>query len=328
MPSAENAKLEYEAGQTAYAMHELTNTGDNKIYTSSADLWSAKSGFTAVVRPDGLATGGTVIPAVSGSNNVIDVAALTCYLAGTLTTVGADTDVAITRPATNVAKISSITVDSGGAIAVVAGDDGAGATFSETRGAAGGPPYIPTTSIEVAQVRVTSSTGAPISSTEIFQVVGLHRERYDYPVWDEINKRGEVHFVGSLATIHTGDLPKKVYASYFEPIFSEVSIANDFTAPETTHSTTSTQVYNKTIASSSSSLGQGGFTAYLNDGVSDALVGEKNSVLWFRFYPDRYKTPHILTQGKLGITRSWPAGDSMNATCTISAETEATEVTG
>ena len=38
--------------------------------------------------------------------------------------------------------------------------------------------------------------------------------------------------------------------------------------------------------------------------MSDGLVQLKNETLWFKFYPDRYKTPYLLTQGKLGISRS------------------------
>ena len=93
-------------------------------------------------------------------------------------------------------------------------------------------------------------------------------------------------------------------------------------------SVSSTQIYGTTLGSSSSTLGQGSFTAYLQDGVTDGLVGLKNQILWFRFYPDRYKSPYMLTQGKLGISRTFPAGDNLAASCTISASDAATEVAG
>jgi hypothetical protein len=89
---------------------------------------------------------------------------------------------------------------------------------------------------------------------------------------------------------------------------------------------TSTQIYGTTLGSTSKSLGQGGFTAYLEDGVTDGLVASKDALLWFRFYPDRYKTPYLLTQGKLGVSRTFPAGDTIKAACTISATKTATEV--
>jgi hypothetical protein len=324
MPTAENAKLQYEAGQSVTAMSALTNSGDNKTFTSAASIWSKKSGFEPDIKPNGLATGGAVIP--NAANNAVDVAGLTCYLAGVKATVAAAAAEAITRASTNVASISAITVTSAGAIAVVKGTDSASTAFSETRGAAGGPPFIAVGSIEIAQVRTTSNVAAAITAAEIYQVVGLHQERYDYPVWDTETESGQITFADSLPLIHTASVPKIVSASFAEPIFSDVQLSSDFVPAETSHSVSSTQVYGSTVGSSSSSLGQGSFNARLSDGVSDALVKEKNNFLWFRFYPDRYKTNYMLTQGKLGISRTFPAGDSIQAACTISAEKESSDV--
>ncbi len=324
MATAENAKLEYEAGQNAVAMSALTDSGDRTVFESAATLWSGKSGYAPVVRPNGLLTGGAVTPGTA--NNQVAVAALTCNLAGVVTAVGANAALAVTRPATNVAKVLSITVNGSGALAVVAGTDGATTAFSETRGAAGGPALIPVGSIEIAQVRLTGSAAALVTAAEIFAVVGLHVERADFPMFNVAYDQGAVEFLAALPAIHTGDLPKGVFASYASPLFGEVALASDFTAPETSHSVSSTQVYGTTIGSTSSSLGQGGFTAYLDSGVGDALVQLKNEKLWFRFYPDRYKTPYLLCQGKLGISRTFPAGDQIQAACTISAESAAVEV--
>ena len=105
-----------------------------------------------------------------------------------------------------------------------------------------------------------------------------------------------------------------------------MSLASDFVPPETSHSVSSTQIYGTTLGSTSSTLGQGSFTAYLSNGIGDGLVGLKNQTLWFRFYPDRYASSYMLTQGKLGIARTFPAGDNIQAACTISATAAATEV--
>lgn len=326
MATAENAKLEYEAGQSAAAMSALTDSGDHTLFNSAATLWSGKSGFAPVVRPNGLKSGGVVSPAVAAGNNNVDISALVANLNGVETSLIAQVDKAVTRPATNVAKVSSITLNAAGAIAVVAGTDGASSAFSETRGAAGGPPLIPVDSVELAQVRLTTSTAAVIAASEIFSVVGVHVEMANYPLFNVNYDEGSVEFLSALPLIHTGTVAKKVYASYASPIFAEVSLASDFKPPENTHSVASTQIYNATIGTTSKSLGQGGFTAYLEDGVSDGLVGEKDEKLWFRFYPDRYKSPYLLCQGKLGISRQFPAGDTIKAVCTISAEQEAIEV--
>ena len=326
MATAENAKLDYEGGQTSYAMATMTDSGDNLTFTSAVTLWSRRSGYAPIIRPNGLLTGGAVIPALAAGNNNVDVAALTCNLNGVVTSVSADTDVSITRPATAVSKINSITVTTGGTIAVVAGSDGSTTAFSEVRAAAGGPPLIATTSIEIAQVRVITNTAGVITTAQIFTVIGTHRETASYPQYTVDYSMGSLTFLAALPDNHTGPVAKSVYASYASPIFAEIALADAFTAPETTHSVTSTQIYNTTLGSSSSSLGQGSFVAYLEDGVTDTLVTLKNENLWFRFYPDRYNTANVLAQGKLGITRSWPAGDNIQVACTISSTEAATEV--
>ena len=87
----------------------------------------------------------------------------------------------------------------------------------------------------------------------------------------------------------------------------------------------SQEIYNGTIASASSSLGQGGFTQYGGDGHTDAILTWKNQNLWFKLFSDRNKTAYSLAQGKLAIARTFNAGNQNAATCTITSETEATD---
>jgi len=324
MPTAENAKLQYEGGQSVAAMAALTAGADRIKFVSAATLWSQRSGYAPVVRPNGLLTGGAV--STHASVNTVTVAALTTNLNGVVAAVGAATPT-ITRPSANVSKVCSITVDASASVVVVAGTDGASAAFSESRGAAGGPPLIPVDSVEIAQVRMTTSASAAVAASEIYQVVGLHQERADFPLYTVGYDSGTVSFLAALDAIHTGPAPKKVFASYASPIFADVALASDFVPPETTHSVSSTPIYGTTLGSASSTLGQGAFVAYLNDGVSDALVSLKNQILWFKFFPDRYASPYLLTQGKLGISRTFPAGDSIQAACTISSSAAAREAT-
>jgi len=326
MPTAENALLQYESGQTAYPMSALVDSGDRQCFDSSAALFSGANSKEPDVKPDGVATGGVVSPAVSATNDLVDVAALSCYLAGTKVSVAAASDETISRAASDVASISSVTVTSAGAIAVIQGVDSADATFSETRGGAGGPPYIPVGSIEVAQIRLSTDTAAAIDDSEIFQVVGTHQERYDSPLWEIHPQDAQVKMLDVLPQIHTGDTTKSVNASYYDPIFANISLASDFVPSENSHSVSSTPIYGTTLGATSKSLSQGTFTAYLQDGITDPLVQVKDDKLWFKFKPDRYKTPYILDQGLFGMSRSFPAGDSLSASCTISAERSSVEV--
>ena len=73
MPTAEQAILYYEADQTPVAMVELTDQGDYTDFKSAATLWSGRSGKAPVVRPDGLKSGGVIIPAVSGTDDLVDI---------------------------------------------------------------------------------------------------------------------------------------------------------------------------------------------------------------------------------------------------------------
>ncbi len=405
--TASNAILYGEAGQDLVEMVALSDSGDNTKFNSAAARWSDASGKTPDVKPNGLATGGVVSIADSGSNDVVDITALTCYLAGVETEVSASTDESITRgdssyllltlaasgytscvagdigktvtggvtgdtgeliaynnttrewlidpteeadtfddddeALTIVAdgtgagdlsavgaeathKICSIQVTSAGAISVVEGDEGT--SFTTTRGVPGGAPYVLATSIEIAQVRYTSTTSAAVDADEIKQVVNTHCERYDYPNWDVKYSRvtdgvagyAGVTFLSALPDIHTGDIPKAVYAEYYTPSLAEVELSSDFVPPENSYSVNSEQVYGATVGTESSSLGAGSFKSRLSNGVNDTILLMKDDIRWFVFYPDRLvTTKYISCQGKVGVKRGFPAGNSMTADVTIAA---------
>lgn len=324
--------IRYEAGQTAYPFEALTDSGDNTTFAASFSPVSNAAGYEPVVAPYGLLTGGAITAGTS--NNTVNVAALTASMAGA---TGADADgviavtagtATITRPVTNVAKVNSITITSAGAIAVVAGTDGADTTFSETRGAAGGPPYIPDGSIEIGQVRVTTSAAALVTSAQIYTVPGMHVERSDYPVYSLNFATGEVTFAVALPTIHTGNLPKRVYMRGATPLFAPIANTSDWVPAESTYSITSTSTYDGPVGSASSSLGQASFTAILRDGITDSVLAQKGKEIWFEFRPDRDKTtPRQLTQGVFGVSRTFPAGGgNFSAACTITPRVESVDV--
>ena len=326
MPTASNALLKYEAGQNLVAMVALTDSGDHIIFNSADAFWSARSGYTPNVKPDGLATGGTVIPAVSTTNNMVDAAELNCYLAGVYTNVSADTDLAITRGVTKEMTKHSVTVTSLGAFAIVDGTEGD--ALSDVRDAAGGPPYIPVGSIEIAQIHCTTKAAAAVLATEIKSVIGTHVERFDFPTWEEKRIRvseaivglAGVDFTSALPLSHTAAVPKKVYAEYYTPEFAEVPRSVDFIRPANSHSVSSTQVYGGAIGATAISLGQGSFTAYLSDGVSDNILKLEGTNLWFKFQPDRLLTPYVMSQGILGLVEAYPADNTISAKFTVSAE--------
>lgn len=324
--------IRYEAGQTAYPFEAATNAGDAITFGASFSPISNAAGFEPVVAPYGLLTGGAITP--NATINVVTVAALTASMAAA---TGADAagvlavatgPVTITRPATAVAKISSITVTAAGALAAVAGTDSATTAFSETRGAAGGPPLIPVGSIEIGQVRVASNTGAVITTAQIYTVPGLHVERSDYPVFALDYATGKTTFAAALPLIHTGSVPKLVYIKGAVPLFSAIANTSDWVPAESTYSISSTSTYDGPVGSASSSLGQASFTAIMKDGITDSVLAAKGKNIWFEFRPDRDKlVPKQITQGIFGVSRTFPAGGgSFSASCTVTPSSESVDI--
>lgn len=331
MATAKNAKIEIETGQSlsgAYAV--MTDSGDNQIYTvSGGTLWSGKSGFTPSVRPNGVVSGRNLI-STHASDDFVSVAAFTAYSKGVLKTVNAGS-LEVTRASTGgYYKVHSITMASGGALAVVEGTEAA--ALVTTRATAGGPPLIPVNSVELGQVITSSSTSDAIAASEIFQVVGQHTERYDYPTWQEFNvglgesaessaeKYAHIKFDAVLPEIHTGAVTKKTFIQYYAPQFTELTRTMAFRPVEQAHSVSSQEYYRGSIGSVSSSIGQGGFTALLGDGLTDSIVSEKDNTLTVRFYPDENKSAYSLTQGRIGLARTFPFDNQIQAEVTISAE--------
>lgn len=329
MATLTNAGVYYESGQSQQVFTAMTDAGAHIVYTLTNKPWSQVAGYEYTVKPYGLATGGVVTPAAG--NDKVDVAALTAYMAAAtgasattgLLTVTATTDIACARgSASNTHIVNAITITTGGAIAAVSGT--ATTAFSATRGANGGPPAIPLGSIEIAHVSFTSTAAAVIASSEVSQIVGTSQERYDYPVWSENPIEGKITFAAAVPVIHgtatgTATATKLVYARVATPVFAEISRARDWVPAETSNSVNSEQYYDGAVGSFASSLGQASFTISLNDGVTDALLAKKGSNLLFKFLPDKNKAPYQITQGVLGVSRTFGVGANPAATVTVSA---------
>ena len=316
--------VRYESGQTAHAFEEMSDGGDNTTFGASFAPLSQATGHAPTVAPYGLKTGGAITP--GSSNDEVDVAALTVVAPGMtgadadgVVSVSADT-VSITRGlSSDTHNITSITVNSSGAMAAVSGTDGT--AFSETRGAAGGPPLIPVGSVEIGQVRTTSVTAAIVLAGEIFQSPGLHLERYDYPTYTVDYVTGEITFNEALPLIHTGGVPKKVYIKGSTPLFSPVGYTADWTPAQASKSSSSESTYDGPVNSFTDSLGQASFSAKVDNPISAALEQLTSENLWFEYRHDRDASiPKQLTQGYLSSSWSSQAGGGkVSVSYTISA---------
>ena len=337
MTTTENSLLYFENGQSFVAMTALTDSGDHKVYNSAAELWSDESGFSPVVKPDGILTGLVVTPAISGSNDKVDISAGTLNLAGVAIPLLASADNTCLRGSgADIRRINSITITSAGAVAVLSGL--AHTAFSEVRGANGGPPYIPVGSVELAQVRFSSTASAPIISTEIYAVPNLHRETAHYPSilktefireQDTVLGLAGVTFSTALMLNHTGNVTKKVYAQFYEPEFSELPRSSDFKPAANSISITSQPYYGGATGEVNTALKAGKFKAFLDNGISDPILRKEKKKIWIKYFVDRLQPDnYILTQGTLGVDVQYPARGSIFSDFTINANDPGNRITG
>lgn len=326
-----NEKIQIEIAQTQSEFEALTDAGSAQVFNPSVLLIS---GVTEPdIRPDGVVTGYNILsPDVA---DTIAFSAFTAHVGGVLRSITAGT-VGITRPGTDVAKVCSITVNSSGTVVEVEGTAAADTTFVAGRGVAGSAPYIPVGSIEIGQVRVTASAAAVVTSAEILQG-GVYTERSMFPAptinpvglgihFTEIGTQNAyVRFNEALDTRHTGDEPKGVWLQYSVPSFDDLPRGTSFTPAETSHSVSSVDTFDGPIGEQSSSLGAASFEVVATDGITDAFVAQKNKKVTVKFYPNRNASAHIVTQGTLGISRSYSPGQRPRVPCTVTADVASAE---
>ena len=338
MATNKQAKIQMESSRVLVPFALMTDSGDAQNFTADDAIMSGDLDFLPEIVPNGIVTGQNLgSPAVSGTADLVDVAAFSAAALGAVLAVSASADKAITRPATAVAKINSVTMTSVGVIAVVAGLDGLDTTLSEVRGATGGPPFIPVDDTELFQVHVISNTAAAITEAEIFQNPGQHSERSRTPEL-VVNTTGlgtnaslaaqvnaYVRFNEALPLIHTASVPKRVYAQYYVPSFSDLQKPSEFVPSETSHALSSEEYYGGQVGTSTPSVGQATFNAILQDGINDQEVVAKNKVATFKFFQNKNKPGYILTQGVLGIARTFEVAGQSKASLTVSPENASVE---
>ena len=316
----DNAALYLESTQTQAGPVELTDLGDHQTFTSAAELWSKKTGYAPQIYPNGVSTGCYVFNRTT--NDKVYVSAGTAYQGGLLIDVAA-LEVTCTRTAdaVNPCIITSVVIDATGVVNVNQGLKGA--ALSTTRGNAGGPPILAAQEIELGQVKYTSETSAPVAAEEIFQLVGVHRERFDFPGWETYTvpsrdgtiAGGSMQFVAALGDTHIAS-PKHIYAHYAEPSFTQLNPISNFSPPTRTHSLTSVPIYGGALGIWSTSLTQGSFSIYLINGVSDWVFGLQDTIATLRFCPDMYGAC-MTVQGMCSVKATFPAGQLAVATVTL-----------
>jgi hypothetical protein len=313
--TAEDARLQVEQGFVFWDFEKGTDSGDQRKFTFSGTLklFSLVKGQAPVVRPDGVRSGLVISPALAGGNNEVDVSAGAAFVGGKDLAISAAANVACTRTAAGGSfQINSIIVDNAGAITVIAGTEGA--SFSATRGAAGGPPYITVDKIELGQVKFTSNTDAPVLASEIDQNV---MERYDIPSFVDVPEEAAIRMLTALDKRHTGDVTKGIWVKHYEPVFNDIPEASNWKPVDQTQKNQSGRTYDGVFSIGTKELGEGSFDVMLKGQAGEILNSVVNGRRWFRFYPDKYQSDYQLVCGDLTYAREFPPDNVMKASCKV-----------
>lgn len=326
-----NASVQIELGSVAYPMSALTSVSSpaadvNKKFLTNAQFISDLAALQPEVRVDGVISG-FGLAAGSGYNEV-DVAAGTLYLKGNLVSVDATTVSDITRPTTiGQVLVTALTVDAAGTITATAGTQG---ETSTTRGAAGGPPFLPVDEVLLGYITATYFDGSAsgekvLTSGEIDSYTKEYAAIPSAKVvpHDEEQNVGVIMLANALPMIHAataagpGTDVRNVYASYYEPEFEEVPDAMDFSYTEDV-STYTSKAYKD--ASEEKAIGTPSWSASFNaywTTVEDILNLVKNSKRWIKHYPDDDLAPYWAGIAIVKVSRETPVENNMSASITL-----------
>jgi hypothetical protein len=327
-------KIETELGVVTYTKDALSSVTTpaskvNKKFVSSAERFSGLEDYEPVVYLDGVISGCNVTPGTAADS--FDVSAGTYQIKGNSYTLAASTgETGLTRPTVdgNIV-VNAISLDTSGNINVTAGTEG---TTSTTRGAAGGPPYIPVDQVLIGYITLgyTSATaGAVITSSEIDD----SNKEYSYlPGYKVIyhddggENKGCIEFDTALGAIHTGDTTRNVYVTYYAPdSYVELSDSKDYTLTGD-QATVKSQAYDDTTEQTHTTIKSwSGSFDYYDTKVKSTMISEldTNRRRWFKFYPDRDSNEHFTGIAVISsIGSGAPVGDMTGGTISLEGDGE------
>lgn len=324
--TGKDVQVQIEVGSTFYPVQALTavTVGANayKHYKVSTTFISARETLAPVVRLDGVISGGAITGDAT-RDNAIDVAAFTANLKGVVTSVSAIEVRNLVRPtAGGNVVINAIVCDENGSVTNVAGTEG---SAGGARGAAGGAPYIPADSILLGYVTLSDVYASGSSTiTTATEVNTESRERSDIPTskilfYDETQAVGIIELGSALVAIHgSGATYRNVYASWYSPTFEVFPDSYDLELPEEM-SEIKSRAYGDAYEESSIDIPSwsGSFNYYFSV-VKDIVDIVKNDIRWCKFFPDKDETQYWAGTGVIKASHSFPVGDTMNGSLSIS----------
>ena len=284
--SGDAAQVFVEVSQTHAGNIALTDSGDHTYFTTQGDgsferiseYLNRNTGdsYKHVSRPNGVIEGCRVIP--HADDNKVIVQAGYINVDGVKVQIN-QTTVTLVRPAgSNVRTTLIVATDAGVTAGGIAGADNA--TFSTTRDTAGGPEYAAAGDVELAWVKLSGSTDAPVEAADILALPNENRESTSFPTIYFDHYTGAATFSQALMLNHTGGTTKAIYVDYYTPIFQQLELSAAIQTPAITHSA-SEYKYNGGLVGSNVTEGvsPGSFSIYAGDEMFQLI---NNTEAWVK----------------------------------------------
>lgn len=180
----------------------------NRVFLATSHaLWNMKLAQYPIIRVTGVVSGCQVTPHAS-ADKVVSSAGV-CNVNGTLVTVSADTDIAITRPADGKYAISAVHVNAAGTVSATKGTDGTSYDLTAF-GGAGQRPLVAVTECVIRYVYTFDNEAAVIGPEDFSAGDNANiSPRIDF-------LRGGIILDTALDANRTGDIPRSIYAQFYE----------------------------------------------------------------------------------------------------------------
>lgn len=189
-------------------------TYTNRFYGHASKHWNGSKAPS--FRPQGF-IGSVDVSPVASVNDTVSITACQYYADnGSAQTMAAQRQ-ALVRDATK-NQIHAITVNAAtGSIGVTTGVASV-ASFSDTFGADAGPALLSVGKLCAVEIRLTPGAAGVVASGDICvtNLAGeLVQERADVPSGEIFYLHGGVLFSSALRACHTGNIPRKVFATFY-----------------------------------------------------------------------------------------------------------------
>jgi hypothetical protein len=331
--TGKNVRIELEIGSVFYPWNALATVVSpaadvRKKYAALATFISGDKNRKPMVRLDGQVNGFTITP--GKTYNEVDVSAGTGYLLGVELGVAATTVTDLERPIANATNVlwTALSVDSNGTINKTVGTEG---TSTATRGAAGGPPFIPENEFLIGYVTMTyyggSASGAKVvsaseinSDTKEYAAIPSYTVLYHDGGGTDPQNVGVVQFASQLPMIHgagVGTATRNVFAQYHDAIFEELSDSYDFNITEDI-SVTESIAYRDAASQKDTNIPSWSVAGNVYSGdINDVLSIVKNKIRWMKHFPDADETPYRVGRGIWKRSTNFPVGETINSSVTI-----------